>query len=106
MSFEIFYTQKALTNLESIYSYIADDLQAPENAKRTTTEILNGVDSLTNMPSRNPLYDKEPWRSMGMRKLIVKNYIIFYLTNLDDNKIIIIRVVYGKRDISKVLDEK
>lgn len=57
------------------------------------------------MPSRNPVVDWEPWKSMGIHKVLVDNFVIFY-TVADDNHIVtIIRIVYGGRDIKGLASE-
>lgn len=43
--------------------------------------ILEQVEKLDDMPNRFPLFEKEPWRSRGLRKLIIDNYIAFYYPN-------------------------
>lgn len=106
MSWNVVFSQGASADLYDIYNYIAVKLQSPENAMRTYFEIIEAIVSLDEMPERNPKYQQEPLFSKGVRKIIVKNYIVLYMTNQDRNEVIVLAVVYGKRNISKVLDEK
>lgn len=56
-------------------------LLVPETAKKQVMRILEQVEKLDDMPNRFPLFEKEPWRSRGLRKLIIDNYIAFYYPN-------------------------
>ena len=70
---------------------------------RQTERIMDAADSLDYMPFRYRLYGNEPWRSKGLRVLPVDNYLIFYLPDESKNTVLIIRIMYGGRDISKHL---
>ena len=64
---------------------------------------MEQVESLSEMPLRNPLYDKEPWKSRGLRKLIVDNFITFYITNEKQNQVVVLAIMYGGRNIDELL---
>ncbi len=50
------------------------------------------------MPQRFPLISDERLSQMGYRKLVVKNYVVFYLID-EKNKVVEIgRILYGRRD--------
>ena len=57
------------------------------------------------MPERNPLYEKEPWRGRGLRKLIVDNFVAFYLPVEKSGHVLVVTVMYGKRDIARILTD-
>lgn len=103
MSWQVLYTKRANEDLQNIYRYIAEELKVPETAQKLTIKILDQIDNLNEMPKRNPLYDKEPWKSRGLRKLIIDNFIAFYLTNESQNQVIILAIMYGGRDIGKLI---
>lgn len=103
MSWQVLYTKRANEDLQNIYRYIAEELKVPETAQKLTIKILDQIDTLNEMPKRNPLYDKEPWKSRGLRKLIIDNFIAFYLTNERQNQVIILAIMYGGRDIGKLI---
>ena len=103
MSWQVLYTKRANEDLQNIYRYIAEELKVPETAQKLTIKILDQIDTLNELPKRNPLYDKEPWKSRGLRKLIIDNFIAFYLTNESQNQVIILAIMYGGRDIGKLI---
>ncbi len=57
------------------------------------------------MPERCPYEADDRLRTLGIRKLLVKNYKVLYLVNTGSHKVQIARVVYAGRDISKILEE-
>ena len=102
---KIVYTVKARQDLVDIYHYIAFELLAPGSAQNTTDRIMEAVRNLATMPERNPLFKEEPWHSMGVRFIPVKNYLVFYVVNTDDDVVSVSRIMYGGRDIRRQLDE-
>jgi len=78
----------------------------PETAKEICARIAVAIDGLDVLPCRFPLYDKEPWHSRGLRKLIVGNFIVFYIPMEKLAEVVILAIMYGRRDIANVLEEK
>jgi len=76
---KVLYTDRAEEDLNNVYRYIANSLLVPDTAIKQVERIMDAVDSLCEMPMRFPLYEKEPWLGRGLRKLIVDNFIAFYL---------------------------
>ncbi|MCC8358105.1 MAG: type II toxin-antitoxin system RelE/ParE family toxin [Oscillospiraceae bacterium] len=105
MSWKIVYTSQARQDIRSIYSYIANELLAPETAVGQTQQIMKAIRSLDEMPMRFRLYENEPWHSRGLRVLPVNNYIVFYLPKNSSSTVNIIRVIYGGMDIRRQLSE-
>lgn len=90
-------TDTALADMEDIYNYIAEQLQAPENAINQYNRIAKAIEKLNSLPERIALMDSEPERSMGLRMLIVDNYSVFYI--IEENAVIVTRVLYSASDI-------
>ena len=91
-------------DVRNIYSYIANELLEPASAKNVADRILKAVASLSELPLRYPLYEKEPWQSRGLRKLTVGNYIVFYLANEETGTVIVLHVFYAGRNVEKCLE--
>ena len=101
MNYRIEYTGQAQDDLDTIYRYIAYTLISPDTAANMIESILKSIRSLDTLPLRNPLVDDSTWKNRGLRKLYVKNYIVFYTA--EDSVVRIIRIMYGGRDIGKQL---
>lgn len=103
-SYSVVYSPKAKDDLKEIYSYIAFTLLVPDTAKGQVDRIRKTIRSLGFMPSRNPVVDWEPWKSMEMHKLPVDNFVIFYTVDKSTMIVTIIRIVYGGRDIAGLVN--
>lgn len=84
---------------------IAFELMAEQAARGQVNRLRDAVRKLDTMPERHEVVDWEPWLSMGMRKLPVDNYMVFYLVNDDDKTVTVIRVFYGGRDIEGIVQD-
>ncbi len=103
MIYEIEMTEATKKDLQSIFEYIAFELQEPENAKNQMRRLESRILSLDTMPERYKSYDKEPWHSQGFRILPVDNFIVFYIPDANTKIVTIIRILYSVRDIEKQL---
>lgn len=56
------------------------------------------IASLDQFPNRVPLTEEEPWRSQGIHKFPVKNYLIYFWVDEETKKVQIIGAVYGRKD--------
>ena len=78
MNWDVEYSADALQDLQDIFDYISKTLLEPSIAAKQTDRIMDAVDSLDQMPLRYRLYDREPWSSMGLRIMVVDNYLVFF----------------------------
>ena len=101
-SYNVVYSPQALNDLKDIYAYIAQELLVPDTARNQVNRIRKEIRSLDFMPSRYSLVDWEPWKSMGMHKVPVDNFVVFYTVDSDSMTVTVIRIVYGGRDIESI----
>jgi plasmid stabilization system protein ParE len=97
-------TDKALEDMEGIYIYIAEQLQAPENAMGQYNRIAEAIQKLNVFPERVRIMESEPEHTMGLRQLLIDNFSAFYM--IEDDKVIVTRVLYSASDINRRLSEK
>ena len=57
------------------------------------------------MPLSYTVYPKEPWKSRGLRRVNEGNYGIFFVPLEKRHSVIVIRIMYGGRDIERILDD-
>ena len=105
-TYSIIYSSEAKDDLREIYSYIAYDLQAPETAEGQVNRIRKEIRSLDFMPTRYAVVDWAPWKSMGMHRVPVDNFIVYYVVNNGSRTITVIRNFYGGRDIEDIIQAK
>lgn len=84
--------------LREITDYIHFTLQAPDTAMKMLDILAEEIFSLNQFPNRVLLTDEEPWRSQGIRKLLVKNFLVYFWVDEEAKKIQVIGIVYARRD--------
>ena len=99
--YEIEYSKDSMQDLVEIKQYIKFKLQEPEIAQKIIRKIREEINNLKNNPKRYATIDNKKIERLKIRKIIVKNYIVFY--RIKGYKIQIVRVMYGRRDWIKLL---
>lgn len=99
----VIYSPEAKDDLREIYSYIAYDLQAPQTAKGQINRIRKEIRSLDFMLSRYAVVDWEPWESMGMHRIPVDNFVVYYTVNDGSPTVTVIRIFYGSREVEGII---
>ena len=79
MIYEVELSEQADSDLRGIFEDIAFELQSPENASGQLDRLEEQILSLDTMPERYRKYEKEPWKSRGLRVLPVDNYVVLYI---------------------------
>lgn len=101
--YEVKITEPAQRQLQEIIRYIAGDLQEKQTAIRMLDTLEKEILSLSTLPNRVALTEEEPWHSAGIRKLPVKNYLVYFWVNEEQKQVQITAVVFGRRDQRNVL---
>lgn len=103
-SYDIIVTPDAEADLFEIRDYIARTLLVPDVALNYIRTLQEEMQKLTYMTSSIAPVEPEPWRSKGVRKIIVKNFYVYYRLDVPSGKVYILNVIYAKRDQLKVLN--
>ncbi|MBO4650408.1 MAG: type II toxin-antitoxin system RelE/ParE family toxin [Clostridiales bacterium] len=103
--YKVLYSPAAKDDLRGIYRYIAVDLVEPGFARKQIDRIREKIRNLGAFPKKHQAVDWEPWASMGMRRIPVDNYVVFYLVNDSHNQVMIVRIFYGGRDIENIISD-
>lgn len=101
--YRIIITPDASRDLTELRDYIAGVLLAPEIALAYIQILRREIGSLSRMPARNRLMDEEPWHSLGVRKIIVKNFYVYYRIDEPESTVYVLNVIYARRDQLKAL---
>ena len=85
----------ALDDMFAIKYYINNTLKEPKIADEHIDAFLNGIDSLTYSANAYELLDENMVGKDNIRKINVKNYMIFYSTDEINCIVQVIAVFYG-----------
>ena len=105
MSWKVVYSDQAKQDLRSIYEYIAFSLLEKGTAAQLYKDVTAEINALDMMPKRYPLYHDDHWASLGIHYLPVKDYLIFYHVDDDNEVVSIVRLGYGGQEIGRFLSE-
>ena len=104
MKYDVIYTKRAFGELQGIRDYIESTLLAPDAAQNIADKIMTAIEQLDEMPYKFPLYEKEPWRGRGLRKISVENFTVFYMPVEKQAQVAVISIMYGGRNIAELLN--
>lgn len=97
------FTPKASEDLEHIFIYISRNLFVEIAADNLLERIESSIMRLKNFPYSGSFVMDEPLKNRGYRKLIVDNYVAFYLVNEPEKQVVIMRILYGAQNYQKLL---
>lgn len=100
----VIYSDEAIADLDDIYCYIAFHLLERKTAWDLTARIRKNIRDLAVQAEMCEGVDWEPWHSMGVRKMPVENYIVYYLPDKNTREVKIICIFYGGRDVELIIN--
>jgi len=93
----------AKQDMIEIVHYISHELHNPMAAENLAVDMITAAENLTEFPYINAIHQSIKPLKKEYRKLIVKNYIMFYRIDEEEKLVTIVRVVYARRDYEKLL---
>ncbi|MCL2298087.1 MAG: type II toxin-antitoxin system RelE/ParE family toxin [Proteobacteria bacterium] len=93
----------AENDLRDIVRYVSAQLFSPITALKMLAVFEGALSSLSKMPQKHPLVIDDRLSSMGYRKLIVKNHIVFFTINEKEKVVDVERILYARRDWLRML---
>jgi len=97
------YLPSAKQDMVEIAKYISGELCNPAAAKKLTDEMVETAETLKQFPYINAVHRTIRPLKNEYRKLIIKNYIMFYWIDETAKRVTIARVIYARRDYEKLL---
>ena len=73
---EVRVTRQALEQIKEIVHYISNDLMAPDAAHKLLDKMKAEITKRSSLPKKHDLIDEEPWRTEGVRKVVIPSIII------------------------------
>ena len=96
--YEVRVTRLALEQMKEIEHYISNDLMALDAADNLLDKMKAEISKLSSFQKKHALIDEEQWRSEGVRKIVVKNFLIYYWVDDENNRVQVTAVIYSRRD--------
>ena len=94
--YEVRVTRQALKQMKEIVHYISNALMALDAADNLLDKMKAEITKLSSS-EKYALIDEEPWRTEGVRKIVVKNFLIYYWVDDENNRVQVTAVIYSRR---------
>lgn len=101
--YKIRYTPLAYEDLDEIDTYISETLLNPQAAENLLDEMEKSIRQLEQFPYVGSEVEDSSLSDKGYRKLVVQNYLIFYIVDLEQKQVVIMRILYGAREYHNLL---
>ena len=98
MPYEVKLTAQAIGQIAETLQYISKTLLAAATARIWADTLQREIAKLAYLPSRYPLTAEGPWRTKGIRKMPVKNFLVYYLIDEEEKTVWVTAVIYGRRE--------
>lgn len=106
MKYTIHITSTAELDLEKAYDYIDLVLKNRQAANALLDEATKQINALATMPKKFSLIDDPVLKAYGIRFTMINNYHAFYIVSPENKHIIIIRILYAKRNWQNILKQE
>ena len=103
--YSLMFTELADKQLDDILYYIQNDLSNPKAATDLGRKIFSTLDNVRNFPQSGTIYDNVFVTDKTVRWIAVDNYTVYYKVDEDNKQIIVICVIYSKRNIPEILNK-
>lgn len=91
-------SKQAKLDLADIVLYVKNILKAPSIANKYAELFKSEINNLQYFPRRFAIVDSELVKGKCIRRIIVKNYMIFYRVNEKEQLVEVDRIIYGASD--------
>ena len=98
MKYTVKLTPHAIAEISETIAYISRVLLVPDTARAWADHLQSEISGLDTLPERYPQVEREPWHRLGIRKMPVKNFIVYYYVDQENKTVWITATVYAKRD--------
>ena len=99
-------SKTAEQDLENIISYLRYDLAGDIIADKYKMLFKQKLSDLENLAGSMPVLDKNLTGHKNIRKLNVRNYILFYVIDEEKSKAIVVRIGHAFMDWEKYLKDE
>lgn len=96
--YEVRTTRQAEEQMAEVVRYLSHELLEPQLAHALLSALEKAMASLSTLPQRALLVTEEPWHSQGIRRLLCKNFLIYFSIEEIPRRVVVLGVVYARRD--------
>ncbi|MBR4831309.1 MAG: type II toxin-antitoxin system RelE/ParE family toxin [Butyrivibrio sp.] len=98
-------TITAESDIDETLEYMEDDLMNPSAASDFMDALENKLDEICKNPRMGRIVENPFLKRDDVRRFLVDNYIVYYIIDEENSRVVILRVIYGKRDLNQILKD-
>jgi len=105
IAYDVKVTTLAKRNMRNIFYYIYSELKNESAAREIVQSISVAIKRLNVFPARYPLVEDVALSNKRLRKIVVKNYIIYFWIDENARTVKVVAVIYAKSNqVEKLKD--
>ena len=101
--YSITITEPAEQDLNSAVDYFITVLKAPKAAQTLLDEIEEKLNFLSTNPLVYEIENDDYLQERNIRSVLVKSHLVFYIVNQNLEEVIILRILYARRNWVNIL---
>jgi len=105
-NYKVELTKPAKSDLEDVYAYISTQSLTPAAALKTVKNIKEEIKKYLSYMPYYPLVDDPQLASMGIHRMVVKKYLVFFVIDEEKNTVTVRRIIHGARSWERLLSAK
>ena len=90
---------RAISELDRIYKYIADDKLSPQNARGQVDRIKKAVLNLDTFPQSHQERNEGRYAGKGYRQLLIDNYVVIFRIDELHKTVYVVTIQYQGRNL-------
>ena len=90
---------RAISELDRIYKYIADDKLYPQNARGQVDRIKKAVLNLDTFPQSHQERNEGRYAGKGYRQLLIDNYVVIFRIDELHKTVYVVTIQYQGRNL-------
>jgi plasmid stabilization system protein ParE len=98
-------TQRAADDLDDIVRYMTEELCNPSAAANFVTSLQGAIEDICIFPESCAKVTNEFLSERSIRKKFIQNYTMYYFPDAETQRVVILRIVYARRDANEILRE-
>lgn len=99
-------SETATQDLENVISYLRHDLAGDIIADKYKILFKQELKNIENVAGSMPILDETLTGHKNIRKINVRNYVIFYIVDEENSKALVLRIGHAFMDWEKYLKDK
>ena len=99
------FTEIASNDLDEIFKYMSIQLDNKTAAKDFFDKVTESINRICSFPELGKLVQNELLTRDDVRRVVIDNYILYYIPDMTNKEIYILSIAYGKRNLIKLMME-